>query len=138
MGNGGAGGMMGMGLGQCNGMELPVGHAIGTVWWAYDGDSKKGMMRTVMGYSGGKHRATRRQLMTRERLKSRQRGKTRGRAGLQALSRVLLKHPWPITAGSCQIPFHRWESVYSPVLPALSFEFLRCGPHQEVQRNSTM
>lgn len=63
------------------GMGLHVGHAMRTVWWACDGGSTKGMMRMVMGYSGGKHRATSRQLMTRERLKSTQGGKTRGRDG---------------------------------------------------------
>lgn len=103
--------MMGMGLGQCNGMGLPVGHAMGTVWWACDGDSPKGMIRTAMGYSSGKHRATRRQLMTREWFKSRQRGKTHGRDGPQALSGVLLRQPWAITPGICQTPLHRWEHV---------------------------
>lgn len=58
------------------GMGLHGGHAMGTVWSACDGDSTKGRMKTVMGYSGGKHRATRRQLITRERLKSTQGGKT--------------------------------------------------------------
>lgn len=93
-----------------------------------------------MGYSGGKHRATRRQLITRERLKSTQGGKTQGRDGPQALSGQWscsgIHGPSPQRAARSH--FHRWESAHLPVLPAPSFEFLRCGPQQEVQKSSSM
>lgn len=44
-----------------------------------------------------------------------------------------------IAPGSYQALFpHCWhsgESMHLPVLPALSFGFLRCGPYQEVQKS---
>lgn len=133
-------GQMGMALGQCNGDETACWACHGDCVVGCDGDSTKGMMRTVMGYSGGKHRATRRQLMTQERLKSSQGGKTRGRDGPQALS-----GHWscsgtrgPSPQGAARSHFHRWESTHLLVLPALCFEILRCGPHQEVQKSSSM